>query len=422
MRNYLTFAAQFYLQLPRLHRVSLLGLIPFTLLLVLLSLRAVSEATLVLPKLQDLPFQQDERTESGSFVDRPSYEYTIRKGDTLSSIFDRVRQPLTTMYQVLESDVSVLALDTLKPGDTLKFWVHPEDNSLQKLELEFSLAHQVVFSRVDEGGFEYEEILLDGDWRTETLAGDIKGSFFLSAKRAGLSAGDVQKISNLLKDKINFSKHLRAGDRFQVIRSRQYVTDTFTGESRIEGIRILNQRRELTAFLFDDNYFDKNGKSLARAFMRYPVKRRYRISSGFNPRRRHPVTRLIRPHNGTDFATPRGTPVYATGDGIVKRVVRHRYAGLYIAIQHGPKYKTRYLHLKKSYVRKGQAVSRGQKIALSGNSGRSTGPHLHYEFHINNRPVNAMKAPIPEAAAVAKKDRKNFNAQVELLLTQMKGV
>ncbi|MBR9829773.1 MAG: peptidoglycan DD-metalloendopeptidase family protein [Oceanospirillales bacterium] len=347
----------------------------------------------------------------------PDYVYTIQSGDTLSTIFQTLSVSQKEMYQVLESDVSILALDTLKPGDKLGFWL--KQGRLQKLELRFSPAHQVVFSKVADEAFEYDEVHVDGEWREQVVAGEINGSFYTSAKAAGLSAAEVQRVSALLQDKINFRRDLRAGDRFQVVRAEQFVDGQPTGNTRLEGLRVLNRARELTAFMFDGNYYDLNGESLARAFMRVPTKRQFRLSSHFNPYRKHPVTGRVRPHNGTDFATPIGTPILATGDGVVTRVTKHPYAGLYIVIEHGEKYKTRFLHLSKALVSKGQTVSRGQKIALSGNSGRSTGAHLHYELHINGRPVNAMKAPIPVADAVGDEDRVAFNALKERLLTQM---
>lgn len=347
----------------------------------------------------------------------PDYIYTIQPGDTLSTIFEQLGVSQKEMYQVLESDVSILALDTLKPGDKLGFWLG--EGQLQQLELRFNPAHQVVFTRAAEETFEYNEVRLDGEWREQVVAGEINGSFYVSAQRAGLTALEIQRISALLEDKINFRRDLRAGDQFQVVRAEQYVDGVPTGITRLEGLRVLNRARELTAFMFDGQYYDLNGESLARAFSRYPTKSRYRLSSHFNPYRKHPVTGRVRPHNGTDFATPIGTPILATGDGVVTRVTNHPYAGLYIVIEHGDKYKTRFLHLSKALVRKGQTVSRGQKIALSGNSGRSTGPHLHYELHVNGRPVNAMTAPIPVAEGVGDKQRLAFNQLKDRLLEQM---
>ncbi|WP_236014161.1 peptidoglycan DD-metalloendopeptidase family protein [Marinobacterium alkalitolerans] len=349
----------------------------------------------------------------------PNFTYTIQKGDTLSTIFEMLDVGQADMYQVLESDVSILALDTLKPGDQLSFWLH--EGRLEQLELRFNPAHQVVFTRADQDTFEYEDVRVEGEWREEVVSGEINGSFYVSAKRAGLSAAEIQKISSLLQDKLNFRRDLRAGDSFQAVRATQYVNGEPTGQTRLEGLRILNRSRELTAFSFEGQYYDLNGDSLARAFMRYPTRGKYRLSSRFNPYRKHPVTGRVRPHNGTDFATPIGTPVLATGDGVVTRVTRHPYAGLYIVIEHGQKYRTRFLHLSKALVRKGQTVSRGQKIALSGNSGRSTGAHLHYELHINGRPVDAMKAAIPVADGVDKDDRMAFDAQRDRLLEQMEA-
>lgn len=369
--------------------------------------------------IQALPDSELETPESLSRVDVrvPDFTYTIQRGDTLSTIFDMLDVGQAAMYQVLESDVSILALDTLKPGDKLSFWL--DEGQLDQLELRFSPAHQVVFSRAGEETFEYSEVRVEGEWKEEVVAGDINGSFYVSAKRAGLTASEIQKVSALLQDKLNFRRDLRAGDSFQVVRAKQYIEGEATGNTRLEGLRILNRSRELTAFNFEGQYFDLNGDSLARAFMRYPTKGRYRLSSRFNPFRKHPVTGRVRPHNGTDFATPKGTPVLATGDGVVTRVTKHPYAGLYIVIEHGQKYKTRFLHLSKALVSKGQTVSRGQKIALSGNSGRSTGAHLHYELHINGRPVDAMKAAIPVAEGVNQADRLAFDSLRDRLLAQM---
>ena len=370
----------------------------------------------------DLPQPQVSVVQAGepdSLVELniPDYLYTIQPGDTLSTIFEQLGVSQKEMYQVLESDVSILALDTLKPGDKLGFWLG--EGQLQQLELRFNPAHQVVFTRAAEETFEYNEVRLEGEWREQVVTGEINGSFYVSAQRAGLTALEIQRISALLEDKINFRRDLRAGDQFQVVRAEQYVDGVPTGITRLEGLRVLNRARELTAFMFDGQYYDLNGESLARAFSRYPTKSRYRLSSHFNPYRKHPVTGRVRPHNGTDFATPIGTPILATGDGVVTRVTNHPYAGLYIVIEHGDKYKTRFLHLSKALVRKGQTVSRGQKIALSGNSGRSTGPHLHYELHINGRPVNAMTAPIPVAEGVGDEQRLAFNQLKDRLLEQM---
>ncbi len=332
--------------------------------------------------------------------------YVIQKGDTLGAIFEQLDLSQTSLYQILEVDLNVLALDSIKPGQTLVFTEF--EGELTRLELQVSLGHQVVYKRLGESGFEFEEINVDGEWRDHSYIGTVENSFSGSAKQAGLSLFEAQFIATLLKDKINFSRDLRSGDTFKVLVSRQYIGDKLTGENRIDAVSINNRNRDISAYLYEGIYYDEAGLSIERAFVRRPVSSKYRISSSFNPRRVHPVTGLLRPHNGTDFATPIGTSVYATGDGIVSRVVNHKYAGLYIEISNGQTYRTRFLHLSKALVRKGQRIKRGQKIALSGNSGRVTGPHLHYELHMRGRAVNAMTADIPIASAIDKRQQAAF--------------
>jgi murein DD-endopeptidase len=411
MRQVLIYADLAWSRLPSFHKLLSLILTLLVLLVIFLG-RSNAPQTLTLPKLTMVESNIDEQEFKASGKYPANYAYTIADGNTLSNIFDLLRIPQSTMYEILETDQTLLALDTLKPGNKLRFWLNPQTQQLDKLEIEFNLAQKVIYQHVDTGGFEYKQLLLPGTWAQEVLAGDVKGSFYNSASHAGLDAGDIMEISSLLKEKINFNRGFRLGDTFQIVRSKQLVDGEETGETRIDGIRLVNKKREITAFLYKDSYYDTEGIGLERAFSRYPLARKLRITSNFNPNRRHPITHRVRPHNGTDFAAPIGTPVLATGDGVVIDVIKHPYAGLYIKIKHGQKYKTRYLHLKKAYVHKGQTVSRGQKIALSGNSGRSTGAHLHYELHINNRAVNAMRADIPIMTEIEGKDRIAFKQMV----------
>ncbi|AZG72864.1 peptidoglycan DD-metalloendopeptidase family protein [Shewanella livingstonensis] len=342
----------------------------------------------------------------------PILDRVIESGDTLSHLFELAGIDQRTMYKVLEADLEVLALDTLLPGNRIQFWDNA-NGELDKLELYFSPAHQVVFSRFKDGTFAVNDINIDGIWQNRIVGGEINGSFYVSAKNAGLSAAEIQKVETLLKTKLNFSRELRAGDTFSVLVNDQFVEGEPTGTTSIEGIRINTGRRDITAFQnVDGNYYDIEGQSLTPAFQRIPLNRKVRLSSRFNPNRKHPITGRIRPHNGTDFATPIGTQVVAPGDGIVTMVTKHPYAGNYIVIQHDNKVSTRYLHLSKFLVKRGQRVTRGQPIGLSGNTGASTGPHLHYEFIVNGRPVDAMKASIAEAKVLPKKQLQAFQALV----------
>ncbi|OEE77337.1 peptidoglycan DD-metalloendopeptidase family protein [Vibrio ordalii] len=341
----------------------------------------------------------------------PDFEYEIKSGDNLSTIFNQLGFGYQDLMKIMETDLNYLALDTLKPGNILRFWKAQDGNALSKMELEFSLVERAVYSRLDDGTYEFKDIKIPGVWKEFAMVGEIQGSFSQSVNSIGLGSAEIEQIVSLFKDKLNFSRDLRVGDRFEVVQSRQFVGEKLTGNREIQAIKIYSRGKDVSAYLHrDGQYYDKNGDSLQRAFQRYPTTNK-RITSNFDAHRLHPVTKRVAPHNGTDFGVPVGTPVFSTGDGTVIMTRKHPYAGNYVVIQHGSTYKTRYLHLSKILVRKGQKVSRGERIGLSGQSGRVTGPHLHYELMVRDRAVNAMTANIPMANSVPKKEMAGFVAR-----------
>lgn len=417
-----------YRVLPVLHRNIVTVLLVFCLLLLLVPFVVkTANQSLALPVLEDPEYvpRQEQPYEN---LNLPDYEWIVDRGDTLGNIFSKFNLS-STLSKIQEADKNVLTLDIINKGDKYLFWMSGNDDDfdgkgivLTKMEQVLGIEHQVAFLRKGEG-YEYRETLLEGVWRQQKITGEIKknSSFSRSAVAVGLPVNDVAVIGRLLKSKIDFARSTVPGDKFQIVLSTQYVKDVATGNTKIEGVRFFNRKHVYSAFSYKGNFFDSKGEGLERAFSRYPIKGRYRISSNFNPRRRHPITKLIRPHNGTDFAVPTGTPIYSPGDGKVKRVVRHKYAGLYVELEHSYKYRTRFLHLSKSLVRKGQRIKRGQKIALSGNTGASTGAHLHYEFHVNKKPINAMGNKVPVAIGVDRKSMLAYKKRVSGLIELMES-
>ncbi|MGH1486575.1 MAG: peptidoglycan DD-metalloendopeptidase family protein [Cellvibrionaceae bacterium] len=356
---------------------------------------------------------QDAMTKVVEPPEKNEDKVVIRQGDILSLLFDQYNLGQTTLRNILSADESLLALETLRPGQILYFRYKENTQYLKEMELYKHAGHRIIYRRIEDNVFNYETIIQEGEWLNKRIEGKVENTFYLSAQRAGLTETEAGAITRIFQDQLDFSRAIRKGDKFQIVRSVQMIDGQPTGQTRIDSARIQRRAHEHTAFLFDDGrYYDKQGKSLARAFTRTPLAKNYRISSSFNPRRVHPVTGRIAPHNGTDFATPTGTKVLSTGDGVVTRVGSHPFAGHYIDIKHGGQYKTRYLHLHKILVRRGESISRGQAIALSGNSGRSTGPHLHFELHIYGRPVDPMKAKIPITKSIAKKYKHIFAKKV----------
>ena len=371
--------------------------------------------------IQESSLVSDQNNQAEIVRDVPDYEYIIKRGDNLSTIFDQLGFGYSELMKIMETDLNYLALDTLRPGNTLRFWRDADTKRLAKMELEFSIVDRAVYKLLDDGSYAFNEVKIPGIWKEHALVGEIAGSFSQSLHRVGLGSSENEQIVTLLKDKLNFSRDLRAGDVFEVVLSKQYVGDIDTGNKELQAVKIYNRGREITAYLHSDGqYYDKNGNSLQRAFQRKPVSGSYRLSSNFNPTRKHPVTGRIAPHNGTDWATPTGTPIQATGDGVVIMTRKHPYAGNYVVIQHGSRYKTRYLHLSKILVSKGQKVSRGQRIGLSGATGRVTGPHIHYELIDRGRAVNAMTANIPMASSVPKSEMLAFKARRDALDTMLR--
>lgn len=341
------------------------------------------------------------------------HEYVVSTGDTLGSIL--------TQYGIEMSDVSLLAsqnrdLRNLKIGQQLS-WTLTEDGDLKRLTWEVSRRETRTYDRVGNSFKETKETQ-KGEWRNRVLTGKLNGSFVSSASAAGLSRAEINAVIKALQWQLDFRK-LRKGDQFAVLMSREEF-DGKSEQSQLLGVRMRSSGKDYFAIRADDGkFYDRQGSGLARGFMRFPTMKQFRISSNFNPRRVNPVTGRIAPHKGVDFAMPVGTPVLAVGDGEVVIAKRSGAAGNYVAIRHGRQYTTRYMHLKKLLVKPGQKVKRGDRIALSGNTGRSTGPHLHYEMWTNQQAVNPLTAKLPRSEGLMGKDRSDYLAQVKEVVPQL---
>lgn len=341
------------------------------------------------------------------------HEYVVSTGDTLSTIL--------TQYGIDISDVSLLAtqnrdLRNLKIGQQIS-WTVNDTGDLQRLTWAVSRRETRTYDRVGNNFKETKE-LQKGDWTNAVLTGRLDGSFVTSAKKAGLTGAEIRAVTKALQWQLDFAK-LRKGDQFSVLMSRE-ILDGRSEQSQLVGVRMRSGGKDYYAIRADDGkFYDRLGSGLARGFMRFPTMKQFRVSSNFNPRRINPVTGRIAPHKGVDFAMPVGTPVLAVGDGEVVIAKRSGAAGNYVAIRHGRQYTTRYMHLKKLLVKPGQKVKRGDRIALSGNTGRSTGPHLHYEFWMNQQAVNPLTAKLPRSEGLSGKDRSDYLAIAKQVIPQL---
>ncbi|WP_367680185.1 murein DD-endopeptidase MepM [Candidatus Fukatsuia anoeciicola] len=341
------------------------------------------------------------------------HEYIISAGDTLGGIL--------IQYGIDIADISLLTsqyhdLCNLKIGQQISWFVNKKGN-LQQVLWEVSRHETRTYDRIG-NNFKEKKILQQSKRQSSVLSGHLIGNFFDSAKNAGLNPIEIHAVTKVLQWQLDLNK-LHEGDHFSVLISREKF-GTHNKQSHLLGAWIHSEDKDYYAIRANDGkFYDHLGYGLERSFMRFPTMKQFRISSGFNPRRLNPMTGRIAPHKGVDFAMPIGTPVLAVGDGYVLVAKCSRVAGNYVVIRHGHKYITRYMHLKKFLVEPRQKVKRGDRIALSGNTGRSTGPHLHYELWLNQQAVNPVTIKLPHSKKLSSQNRRAYMMIVKQVASQL---
>ncbi|MFY0990083.1 peptidoglycan DD-metalloendopeptidase family protein [Halomonas sp. C05BenzN] len=365
-------------------------------------------------------FLEEEIAASEPFV--PEWEtYTVQQGDTFAVMAqNRLGLGYSEVLRLLDELPDQNVLTRWRAGNSFEYQLD-EEGKLLTLRV-MRNARSGFFVERGEDGFEVATIERAGEATQRLFAGTVSGSFARSAQATGLSSAEVSQLSRLLEKKLDFRRDTRRGDRFQVLIESDII-DGESLDSRVLAVQYEGARMDLTVVRnsADNNFYTPEGQSLDPAFSRYPFQGSYRISSHFNPRRKHPVTGRVSPHRGTDFAMPIGTPVTSPADGRVEKVANHPVAGRYIVIRHDNGYQTRYLHLSRPLVSRGDRVSMGERIALSGNTGRSTGPHLHYEVLVGNNQVNAMKVDLPENKSLSGETLLAFQREAEPLLAALQS-
>ncbi|MCE8019341.1 peptidoglycan DD-metalloendopeptidase family protein [Halomonas sp. MCCC 1A11036] len=347
--------------------------------------------------------------------------YTVQQGDTFAVLAqNELGLGYSEAMRLLDSMPDKRLLTHWRVGNTFEYQLD-EQERLLALRIMKNAREGFMLER-DEDSFDVATIERAGEATQRLFAGSVSGSFARSAQATGLSSTEVAQVSRLLEKKLDFRRDTRRGDEFQVLIESDII-DGASFDSRVLAIQYQGARMDLTLVRnsADNNFYTPDGQSLDPAFSRYPFEGSYRMSSGFNPRRVHPVTGRVSPHRGTDWAMPIGTPVIAPADGRVEKVGNHPVAGRYIVVRHDNGYRTRYLHLSRAMVNRGDRVSMGERIALSGNTGRSTGPHLHYEVIVNNNAVDAMKVELPESQSLEGERLVAFQREAEPLLAALRS-
>lgn len=356
-------------------------------------------------------------------------EVTVKSGDNLSLIFPKVGLSARDVYNVAQLGKEVKPLLNLKPGQILRFALTSVDETtnLDKLELELS-ALQTLSITSTADGYQASMDTRVVDSRQTQASGHIENSLFEAGIDAGLSDKTVMELAYIFGWDIDFALDLRKNDSFMVIYSEDYLDGEKIADGAILAAEFTNRGKTFRAVRYTDEsgvtrYYAPNGDSMRKTFSRSPV-HFSRISSRFNPNRKHPVLKTSRPHRGVDYAAARGTPITATGDGKVSFVGTKGGYGRTVVLSHGGKYTTLYAHMSnyKKGLRAGKRVQQGDVIGYIGSSGLATGPHLHYEFRVNGVHRNPLTVALPKAEPLEKKYLTDFKKKSAALLAQLDSI
>ena len=346
-----------------------------------------------------------------SVTDTTSWEsIQIRSGDSLVRIFKRLDLDVAQAIEISKLP-KAKPLISLRTGPYLQIQRDGRDLMALRYQpnirtfLQVTAEDHAFVTKIIEREFELQE---------REVAVEVTDSLYQSALRAGLPESVIYRVTEIFQWELDFGRDVKRGDRLTVIYEERSLDAKKVGHGPILAVRFENDGVLREAIRYVDSagtaaYYTPEGKSLQRAFLRTPVPGRY-VTSGFSYNRLHPILKVRRPHLGVDYGAPRGTPIVATADGKVIRASRKGGYGKTVILRHGQNYRTLYAHLSRyaKGVRKGKWVKKGQVIGYVGSTGLSTGPHLHYEIHVDGKARNPLSLKLPRAAPIGKKDKANY--------------
>ncbi|EGQ7762076.1 peptidoglycan DD-metalloendopeptidase family protein [Vibrio alginolyticus] len=345
--------------------------------------------------------------------------YKVKNGESAAILFSRVGLSARLLHELVSSDEEVeKQLTRLRPGDRLQFGFD-ENNNLVQLRRTLS-AFETFRITLKDGKYVSEVDKKEVDFQYNYAEATIKSNFWNAGISSGLNGNQIMELAGIFGWDIDFALDIRKNDSFRVLYQEEVVEGEVIGRGKIIAAIFKNQGDTFTAILDQKSgkYYDENGRAMKKAFLRAPLDFR-RVSSNFNPRRLHPVTGRVRPHRGTDYAAPVGTPIWAAGDGVVQKSSYNKFNGNYVFIKHSNTYITKYLHLTKRTVRAGQRVKQGQTIGTLGGTGRVTGPHLHYEFLVNGVHKNPRTVNLPQSKSLTGKAGQTFMANAKISMDKL---
>ncbi|MCK9628069.1 MAG: peptidoglycan DD-metalloendopeptidase family protein [Bacteroidales bacterium] len=373
-------------------------------------------------KPRDLKAEQENSEEVVTEFGIPTSEFDIKEGNVRSGqFFSMLMTDLgatnTDAYALTEACDGVFDLKKLKVGNSFRaFYTRDETPKLAYLVYQESRTSYVVFGLHD--SIFVKNFTEQTETRTRVAEVVIENSLWADVERAGLNYEIASRLENIYAWSVDFFG-LQKGDSFRFLFDEVIVKDEVVSIGTVYAATFTSKGKVYDAYLFKEGdtisiqYFNSMGENLKKAFLKAPLSYT-RVSSGFTYSRRHPVTRIVRPHTGVDYAAPKGTPVMSIGDGVV---IQKGYAGgggNTVKIKHNATFTTAYLHLSKygAGVAKGSRVRQGQVIGYVGSTGLSTGPHLDFRVWKNGKPINPLSMESPPAKKVDQSNMEAFRANM----------
>ena len=346
------------------------------------------------------------------------FRYTIQKGMSLSDILTQHNFSPTEIYQLREETKTVYDLAKIKAGQEFRVFKN-WDGKAQRLEYDIDEKNFLQLRR-EEGKFKGEIKIIPYEIRIQMIFGIIEDNLITAVNEQGEGDYLALSLAELFAWDIDFYTDLRRGDTFKMVFEKKYLENNFIGYRNIQAAEFTNQGKSFQAFRYsypdtkESDYFDLQGNSLRKEFLKSPIKFA-RITSRFSFNRLHPVRKVYRPHYGVDYAARVGTPVQSTADGTVTFVGRRGASGRMIRIRHRNDYETMYLHLRNyaKGIRKGAKVKGGQIIGYVGSSGESTGPHLDYRIKYRGKYINPLAWRFKPVKPLRKEFLEDFKGETE---------
>jgi murein DD-endopeptidase MepM/ murein hydrolase activator NlpD len=385
------------------------------------------EAELSKPELKqeevtELEIRLLPRLEFGLEVDSLEViRHRIRSGETFSGILDEYGVNRSVQLAIVNESGGILDPRLIKAGKVFHVYRDTLDSisPVKHLVYQQDDINYVVIDLSD-------SLLVQNKQKevktvSKTLSTTIRTSLYDDLLRAGGDINLAYKVSDLYAWSIDFFR-LQTGDRLAIVYEEKYVDDSVkVGVGRILMSDFQHSGRDFEAYRYERDgklidYYDENGKSLRKAFLKAPLDF-FRISSRYNPRRFHPVLKRVKPHLGTDYAAPQGTPIRTTADGVIDKAGYTSGNGNYVKVRHNSVYSTQYLHMSKikSGIRAGVAIKQGDIIGYVGSTGLATGPHVCYRFWKNGKQVDPLKEELPEAQAIEAEWLPDYKSEIDTL-------